>query len=162
MASGKNLQPLCGGWCEQEPGEIKCSCDEVFCTKCFQKHLQRLPTHKKAPSLSFERAWAWVSGTVSTLTDDLSRQAQFQKDEGAKWFGLVVEKSGADRIISIIETPRFANLVEDSTHYSSKSPIRQYPSIVSFVGDTGAGKSTLGEYCSKRSFLELDATNDIN
>jgi len=68
-----------------------------------------------------------------------------RKDEGAKWFGLVVEKSGQDRIVRIVETPRFSNLIEDSMHSTSNSPSRQYPGIVSFVGDTGAGKSTLSK-----------------
>lgn len=52
----------------------------------------------------------------------------------------------------LIETPRLSDLLEGSLHYKKdKGKLKpQYPSICSFIGDTGAGKSTLSksELCS--------------
>jgi len=121
--------------CEELPGVVKCSCDARFCEGCFTtKHL---PLHPK------DKAWAWISGTVATLTDGTSRVTHFEQDQVTKWFGLHIGKVGADRVTRLVETSRFWRLVEDSMHHNKNSPRRQFPSIVSFVGETGAGKSTL-------------------
>jgi len=142
------------GICGNVPGETHCSCGEEFCATCFQNHTRRNPTHRRAGSSIAERFWSWAVGHWASLTNEATRREQFQKDEGAKWFGLAVEKSGSDRIAWIVETPRFSNLVEDSVHYLDGSPSRQFPSIVSFVGDTGAGKSTLSKLTSNSAYLE--------
>lgn len=150
MSSQENL---CGK-CEEVYGETRCSCGEKFCAICFEKHTKRNNTHRKAGSSKIEKAWSWISGSVASLTDEIKRPLLFQDDECTKWFGLVVEKSGSDRITRIIETPRFSSLVEESVHFSNNSPSRQFPSIVSFVGDTGAGKSTLSKLKSKPAYLD--------
>ena len=80
-------------------------------------------------------------GTLQTCAEEWRRV--FQKDESTKWFGLVIEESGGEHITKLLETPRFAELVEASINYSASSPSRQYPRLVSFVGETGSGKSTL-------------------
>jgi hypothetical protein len=136
------------GSCEicDEPCDIKCNCDMEFCSRHWPKHRAKYKNHRKATDPRLRRLWGWVKGNVEQLTDNIARAAQFQKDEGAKWFGLVVETSGRDRITTIVETPRFSNLVEDSIFYSRKSPKRQFPSITSFVGECGAGKSTLSTF----------------
>ncbi|KAK6511350.1 hypothetical protein TWF481_000270 [Arthrobotrys musiformis] len=67
----------------------------------------------------------------------------FKKDEGAKWFGLVTKARSGGRVSVIVETPRLAKLVESSVHAFEDSPGLQFPSITSFVGFTGAGKSVL-------------------
>jgi hypothetical protein len=123
----------------------KCSCDINFCNRHWEKHISKHPTHKKAIPAHLKRVWGWVKGSVEYLTDNIARAAQFQKDKGAKWFGLVVERSGHDRIRTLVETPRFANLVEDSIFHSRNSSKRRYPSLVSFVGEYRAGKSTLSK-----------------
>ena len=132
--------------CDDEViADVKCSCDIDFCSKHWIKHRKKHPLHKKATPGHMKKAWSWVKVNVQYLTDGLTRASQFQRDESSKWFGLVVESSGKDRITTLVETPRFSNLVEDSVFFSRSSPKRQYPSIVSFVGETGAGKSTLSK-----------------
>lgn len=130
--------------CEELPGVVKCSCDAMFCEKCFTtKHLPRNPKHRRGGTGKTDKAWAWISGTIATLTDSTSRATHFEQDQVTKWFGLHIKKVGADRVTRLVETSRFSRLVEDSMHYNKNSPRRQFPSITSFVGETGAGKSTL-------------------
>ncbi|KAK6519396.1 hypothetical protein TWF281_003230 [Arthrobotrys megalospora] len=124
----------------------ECRCGEVFCNKCFNNHLIRMKHSKKpqnhgklAPSRA-EVLWAAVMKVPPSANQDL----QFKQDEHRKWFGLYVEDTApATRTCSIIETNRLRDLLDRSLGYRPDSPRIQYPSIASFVGDTGAGKSFL-------------------
>ena len=146
---------LCGK-CDEVGASNKCSCDDVFCDTCFPRHLQRLPNHRKTGGRR-ERAWKWAIGAVGHIAEIGRLDKIFEKDEGAKWFGLHVENNGRMRTARIIETPRFNQLIETSAHASADSPQRQFPSLVSFVGETGAGKSTVSEYplTLEREFILL-------
>jgi len=73
------------------------------------------------------------------------RSEYFKEDEMAKWYGLYIESSKSGRIARIIETARFTELAEKSATASVNSAKRQFPSIASFVGETGVGKSTLSK-----------------
>ncbi|KAL4987485.1 hypothetical protein BDW68DRAFT_177857 [Aspergillus falconensis] len=130
------------GKCDKAVATNKCSCDERFCDVCFSFHLERVPKHRKAGG-KFERAWKWATGTAGHLADLTHFDQFFKQDEGAKWFGLHVEKIDQTRVSRIIETPRFNELMEGSVHALPGSPSRQFPSLITFVGDTGAGKSTI-------------------
>jgi hypothetical protein len=132
--------------CDKLPGDIKCSCEARFCQKCFTtNHLARHPKHMQGGTSITDKTWAWISGKVSSLADSTSRATHFEQDEATKWFGLHIQKMGTDRVTRLVETPRFAHLVEQSMHHKENSPRRQFPSIVSCVGETGAGKSTLSK-----------------
>jgi ABC-type multidrug transport system fused ATPase/permease subunit len=140
--------------CEKRPGDVRCSCGERFCEPCFTtKHLVRNSNHKRGGSAKTTEAWNWITGTLSGIANSVTRAARFKEDEAAKWFGLHVEIVHQDRITTIVETPRFSNLMEDSLHFSKISPKRQFPSVTSFVGETGAGKSTLSKLCPVISIL---------
>ena len=134
--------------CEERPGDVLCSCTERFCEICFTgKHLKRNPAHRRGGSKLTEKLWKWVSGTISDAkgsVDDL--KANFKQDEAAKWFGLHIDIVNDERVPSLVETPRFSDLVEESLEFYEDSPKSQFPSICSFVGDTGAGKSTLSKW----------------
>jgi hypothetical protein len=137
--------------CEQEPGVVFCSCEEQFCENCFnKKHLKRKPNHRRGGTHKTETFWDKVTGTISGIAGAVSNSNQFKKDEAAKWFGLHARTEGKHRISTLVETPRFRNLMEDSLHFHKNSPRTQFPSITSFVGFTGAGKSLL----SKLVFLK--------
>lgn len=139
-----NEADLCGR-CLKKLATAKCSCDEKFCDECLPGHLKRLFKHRKIGG-RIERAWKWAAGTVGYLADIKHLNQVFEQDEGAKWFGLHVHKHERTRVARLIETPRFDKLMEASAHASSDSPSRQFPSMVSFVGETGAGKSTISAY----------------
>ncbi|KAK3936131.1 hypothetical protein QBC46DRAFT_367088 [Diplogelasinospora grovesii] len=130
--------------CEEMPGDVKCSCGARYCERCFTtKHLARNPKHRRGGTTKTDKAWAWVSGAYATFTDSASRATHFEHEEATKWFGLHIQKVGTDRVTRLVETPRFSRLVEASVYHKTNSPHRQFPSITSFVGETGAGKSTL-------------------
>jgi hypothetical protein len=133
--------------CDEAPGVVKCSCKNRFCRECFQnEHLTKPQNagHREAlPSRRQELA-NWALGKIQSYAEGV--QAHFQKDEATKWFGLVIEESGGEKITKLVETPRFAELIESSINYHATSPKRQYPSLISFVGETGCGKSTLSKY----------------
>lgn len=130
--------------CDELPGNIKCSCGARFCENCFQtSHSQRNPTHRRAGTGSTDKAWAWISGKITSLTNSASRARGFERDQMTKWFGLYIQKMQEDRVTLLVETNRFADLIERSKHHKKDSPLRQFPSIISFIGETGAGKSTL-------------------
>jgi hypothetical protein len=132
--------------CEKRSGDVQCSCGEQFCEPCFtEKHLVRNPNHRRGGSRATKQAWDWICGRLLGVTNSITQATLFKKDETTKWFGLHVEVVGQDRITTIVETPRFSNLMEDSLHFSKISPRRQFPSVTSFVGETGAGKSTLSK-----------------
>jgi hypothetical protein len=129
--------------CETASGDIHCSCGARFCEACFNnKHLVRNPKHRRGGSSRTDRAWAWISGKALSLSGLNSWAPHFEKDEASKWFGLHIQKTGNDRVTRLVETPRFASLIEASVHHRPDSPRRQFPSITSFIGETGAGKST--------------------
>ncbi|KAF5687085.1 hypothetical protein FCIRC_2473 [Fusarium circinatum] len=131
---------------EERPGDVRCSCGERFCEYCFsKKHLPRNQTHKRGGSKKTETKWNKIKGVVSDIASSFSPASHFQRDETTKWFGLHISSPPGhkDRITTLVETTRFSSLLEESLHFHKHSPKRQYPSICSFVGDTGAGKSTL-------------------
>lgn len=140
--------------CGNRRGDVQCSCGERFCESCLTgKHLVRNPKHRRGGSGATKQVWDWISGKFSGITGSGTQATQFKKDEATKWFGLHVEIVRQDRITTIVETPRFSELMEDSLHFSKISPRRQFPSVTSFIGETGAGKSTLSKSCPVISTL---------
>lgn len=133
--------------CEERRWEVICSCGAEFCEECFlDVHLKRKPLHKRGGTRKTEDAWNWISGKLANLTIT-AQHHQFKNDEGAKWFGLYVEATRRkDRLTSIVETRRLSELMTGSIYHFQDSPKRQFPSITSFVGETGAGKSTLSMF----------------
>lgn len=128
---------------------IQCSCEASFCAVCLPKHLRRFTRHYRL-SVKYKKAhrwWAWVTDSVNNYlptSEDFTKKA-IERDEANKWFGLYQDKSGSVPVARIVETQRFSSLMEDSLHGSPGRPRRQYPSIISFVGETGVGKSTLSK-----------------
>ncbi|KAK6510907.1 hypothetical protein TWF506_009995 [Arthrobotrys conoides] len=131
------------GKCEELPGVIPCDCGEHFCEGCHRKHLLRNPTHRQNPHEKYYSFWSSVTDVLSVVNGEDNHSDTFKKDETAKWFGLVTKARYGGRVSVIVETPRLAKLVENSVHAYENSPGLQFPSITSFVGFTGAGKSVL-------------------
>jgi len=128
--------------CEKKPSQIKCSCRKHYCRVCHQSHCENFPTHHEYRSIT-EGITDWALGTALSLKD------LFVKDERSKWFGIVYDKIDDAKITKLVQTPRFNELVSASAYHFGDSPNRQFPSIVSFVGETGAGKSTLSNTSSR-------------
>ncbi|KAK4141483.1 uncharacterized protein C8A04DRAFT_14074 [Dichotomopilus funicola] len=138
--------------CEGQPWSTKCSCNDRFCDPCMESHLTPKKIrqgHSKIDTRCADDAWNLVTGDFSGLAD--SAADLFKQDEAAKWFGIYTSRKKNQRGSQIVETPRFFELANESLSHTEKSPQRQYPSICSFVGDTGAGKSTLIRFLIARS-----------
>ncbi|KAF2736265.1 hypothetical protein EJ04DRAFT_522206 [Polyplosphaeria fusca] len=148
--------------CEELPGVFKCSCGARYCNKCFTtKHLVRNPKHKRGGTNTTDKVWAWISGTMTNLNETFSIVSHFEEDQNTKWFGLHVQKVNADdHVTRLVETSQFTSLAEASMHHNKNSPRRQFPSIVSFVGETGAGKSTLIRSLIQR-YSQVEATKNL-
>ena len=139
--------------CDKEPAVVKCNCNASFCAKCWELHKEKKPNHEKAGPSVWDQIWRRAKGVPITSSKTMGNHLEI--DENAKWFGLVVENSGRNRICSIVETSRFADLREESMSLATDHRREtQFPSIVSFIGETGAGKSTL----SKPRFIISSAT----
>ncbi|KAF3093219.1 hypothetical protein TWF706_008832 [Orbilia oligospora] len=140
------------GKCEELPGVNKCTCGEIFCETCFSKHLKRNPKHNQqrehtlalvpaaAPKSRSQRLW-------KVITCPFMRGSQsdaFKYDEAAKWFGLITKINENNiRESELAETPRLMSLLHRSAQAHPEGLGAQFPSIPSFVGPTGAGKSVL-------------------
>ena len=114
------------------------------------KHLKKKPAHWQVNHI-YERLWHSAAGMLSSLSDTLL-QTHYTNDEANKWFGIHVDRQSSRSVSRIVETKRFSALMEESMHAYPRSPRRQFPSIVSFVGEIGVGKSTLSKlHCMKEA-----------
>ncbi|KAK6354320.1 hypothetical protein TWF730_008727 [Orbilia blumenaviensis] len=131
------------GKCEARPGTIACNCGEHFCVECFHKsHLRRNPTHRKKPDEKYQVFWNHIRNYIPG-GNQKNHAESFKKDEAAKWFGLDTRFYQNVRVSVIVDTLRLTRLLENSRHANEHSPSLQFPSITSFVGPTGAGKSVI-------------------
>lgn len=128
---------------------ILCSCDGAFCAVCLTKHLKKFNRHyplsENHREAQISRAWATDSLNKCLPRSEDSRKKSIEKDGANKWFGLSLHRSGPVPVACIVETRRFSTLMEDSLHCAPGRLRHQYPSIISFVGEAGVGKSTLSK-----------------
>jgi hypothetical protein len=81
---------------------------------------------------------AWVQSTLNSKIGLAEQHRLHREDLSSLWFGLDIgNRPTAARFVT---TNVYGDLMKSST-FSDKS--QQFPSLVSFVGPTGAGKSTL-------------------
>jgi energy-coupling factor transporter ATP-binding protein EcfA2 len=142
--------------CNQTSAQVwSCSgCFINYCEPCWPKQ----PLHKMALSaaegLAHERTAYDVAkkikAVLSPSTSDLEREKQHREDIDTTWFGVVREDGGPHLFR---DYGRYANLIGGVKQLRLKDPgaipsledetETLYPGLVSFVGQTGAGKSTL-------------------
>ncbi|KAF3160773.1 hypothetical protein TWF788_002869 [Orbilia oligospora] len=136
---------------------VGCLCSGVYCGDCFRKHIDKM--ERKGRGDDHGQATPWepsmadiIWGKVSKAIAEIDLSTLFIEDEKAKWFGHWSQMSEQDdetnpiKTHYIVETSRLRDLMAQSLNFRPDSPSTQYPSIVSFVGATGAGKSFLIRY----------------
>lgn len=119
-----------------DPSASYCyGCHITFCERCWSKqlvHRKKRPGHDKVNA-------AVAKLIEDTLEVDVSETEQAELhliDEGASWFGAI---HGHDGVI-FRDFGRYAGLMADKSLAHKRSC---YPALISFVGETGAGKSSL-------------------
>ncbi|KAK0515924.1 hypothetical protein JMJ35_001958 [Cladonia borealis] len=117
------------------------SCDCSFCSTCWDKQPAHKPKkrgadgygHEKTDKLVFER----YRDILEPSTNSEEQGRVHKDDEDNTWFGIGQSPAGHP----IFEDyGLYATLMVESL---SKSGTVRYPQLVSFIGQTGAGKSTV-------------------
>ncbi|KAL8726779.1 MAG: hypothetical protein Q9181_005928 [Wetmoreana brouardii] len=127
-------------------------CDLSFCLRCWDMQAPHKRNMKAPGSVPHEKTDFLIAQKIkraleSHVTNEDEVKLLHQKDEDRTWFGILREDGGFP---SFQDYGRYANLMAES----SRTPMSQscqwngtrdsrYPSLVSFVGQTGAGKSTV-------------------
>jgi len=136
-------QPKACDDCELETSPIwNCSyCGMNFCDQCWSKQPQHRPGRSGPDGLPHEKANPAI---VKRLKDILTpptgyneQQSLHVEDEDTTWFGLGRNSQNAP---VFQDYGRYSTIMADSNTGDYKC---RYPQLVSFIGQTGAGKSTL-------------------
>ncbi|KAH7010796.1 uncharacterized protein B0I36DRAFT_341025 [Microdochium trichocladiopsis] len=150
-------RPLCSG-CEATPGEKYCTkCNIIICRSCCNA----IPTHRgPAPShpvVSYQEHKLFNEIVSHQAVDE---NLQHRHDFLSLWFS--VDK-GKDGKLELKQFPRFSNLVKDHNNrhrHGSDCSVQ----LVSFIGNTGAGKSTLIRVLMKQPWdiARLTSTEEVS
>ncbi|KAK1574621.1 uncharacterized protein LY79DRAFT_364130 [Colletotrichum navitas] len=134
--------------CEESPVAFRCSrCPYPLCQDCWprkrshnepdkghiQLHLNGFPV--EGPPRTFRH----LEQAFESNQSEEYRDQQHRANYDTVWFAII--KAGQEPL-SFESYPRFQNLI--SKHRQSHPAVKDvYPSLVSFVGNSGVGKSTL-------------------
>ncbi|KAI1741274.1 hypothetical protein F4680DRAFT_416257 [Xylaria scruposa] len=130
-------------------------CNDYYCLRCWPKRRAHrfnevgpngIPHNQLEPEIVKK-----VNEWMAEPKDEQDEQKQHELDEESIWFGLSRNREG-DPILA--EYSRFAALMVET---SEGAPEVRHPGLISFVGQTGAGKSTLIRLlidAQSRSFLD--------
>ncbi|KAL1581794.1 hypothetical protein WHR41_09522 [Cladosporium halotolerans] len=117
-------------------------CDSTYCSHCWALQGPHRPKKRGPEGLPHEKVDLGVirrlKGILNPSTDPLVVQKSHQEDEWTKWFGVTRDKE--DQVL-FDDYGRYLTLVSDIARSTSMKT--RYPQLVSFVGVTNAGKSTL-------------------
>ncbi|KAI2468208.1 hypothetical protein F4781DRAFT_399238 [Annulohypoxylon bovei var. microspora] len=132
----------------------------AFCDCCWPKWVLHVPgaigwggkPHEKADPVLIERL-RQILEPIRTETD---HEAELIKDRETTWFGFGRDSSGHP---IFQDYGRFATIMSESR---SGGTADRYPQLVSFIGETGAGKSTLIKLLIDRQVLDPSETTDYH
>ncbi|RPA74249.1 hypothetical protein BJ508DRAFT_418731 [Ascobolus immersus RN42] len=131
--------------CERPGSELAaCNvCQQTYCSSCWD----RQATHKRRTrgpgGVPHEKTDPVIAQKINQILDPEpleveEQELQHVEDFYTKWFGVVRDDNGQ---VMFQNSGRFESIME-SVRDTNEFEMR-YPSLVSFVGQTGAGKSTL-------------------
>ncbi|KAI1452785.1 hypothetical protein F4805DRAFT_462423 [Annulohypoxylon moriforme] len=125
-----------------------------FCDDCWSRWVLHLPGAVGYDNRPHEKAIAQVVQRLRQILEpsrnENDHEQELQNDDDTTWFG--VGRDSADQPV-FQDHGRFANLMSDS---QTKDLGNRYPQLVSFIGQTGAGKSTLIKMLIDRLDMRLN------
>lgn len=126
-----DTQTLMINWCS--------ACSTFYCETCWDAQpLHKLTNRKSAKHEKTELELANLILSILNPESDEAKQAELhEKNQTSKWFG-VMREDGSNRS-HFHDFRRFPRLAGGS----ETDPGDLFPCLISFVGDTGAGKSTM-------------------
>ncbi|KAF2721275.1 hypothetical protein K431DRAFT_224804 [Polychaeton citri CBS 116435] len=144
--------------CEDEPSTIcesdRCpgsqspvwhcvDCDSSYCSDCWPRQGPHKPKKKGRDGVPHEKTNPHIVKNLKAILNPTRAEGDINRlheaDESTKWFGVSKDPQGR---------PNFEDYGRYATLMSSISPddnmmTQRYPQLVSFIGVTNAGKSTL-------------------
>ncbi|KAF2736521.1 hypothetical protein EJ04DRAFT_462876 [Polyplosphaeria fusca] len=116
-------------------------CDMNICDSCWGRQGPHRPGRTGPDGLPHEKGdpdiVARLKSILTPPKDVVEQQSLHIDDEDTTWFGIGRDNGG---LPIFQDYGRYANIIADSTAGTHKL---RYPQLVSFIGQTGAGKSTL-------------------
>jgi hypothetical protein len=145
--------------CEMKVSVYYCvNCDCTLCDRCWAKERSHKPGKLGPDGLPHEKAEVSVVNrlkeTFNPPSDPEIQSRMHIEDEDATWFG--IGRDGANRPI-FQDYGRYATLMANS---STGEHAARYPQLVSFIGQTGAGKSTIVKMLIERQSHLSGLEND--
>ncbi|KAL8968226.1 MAG: hypothetical protein Q9183_002563 [Haloplaca sp. 2 TL-2023] len=132
------------------------SCDCSFCETCWVKQPAHKPRKRGADGYGHERIDKLVVERYRSILEPSSnveeQEMLHQEDEDTTWFG--IGRDNADEPV-FEDYGRFAALMQDSL---PRPGAIRHPQLVSFIGQTGAGKSTVVKMLINHQDLKTNQT----
>lgn len=139
-------------------------CNEVYCNECWDKQILHVRPRAASSSVPHEKTEIQMARKIQeALAPSLSDkqcEALHSADMDTTWFGVV--RGPSENSPSLFrDYGRFSTLMKEAREFTNPatlSPVgdskekKIYPSLVSFVGETGHGKSTI-----VRLLIELES-----
>ncbi|KAH7200674.1 hypothetical protein BKA60DRAFT_583035 [Fusarium oxysporum] len=149
--------PFCVG-CEEEHGDKYCTtCDQILCRTCCDAlpvHRGLQPRHPMVLCQEYELFRHIVN------PQETNKQQQDEDDFLSLWFAVSKEDN---KKLHLRQYPRFSDLVK-AHRESFQHRTCCYAQLVSFIGGTGSGKSTLIRVLMKQPWdaVHLNAAEDAS
>ncbi|KAK1752635.1 hypothetical protein QBC47DRAFT_389002 [Echria macrotheca] len=137
--------------CDESLAVWYCEICKAICQECWdgrKPHRRNDPEHVRT---SYEEYVLFGDVLQSNLSED-DRRKLHEIDQATLWFAVDGPKEGP---LSLEELPRFSQAIGEHREQYGMTLVF-YPRLVSFVGDTGAGKSSLVRLLIEHSW-DMDA-----
>ena len=117
-------------------------CDMFFCTRCWEEQMSHKLQREAPGSIPHEKTDYEIARKIKATLDAKTTQSEQEKlheaDEDTKWFGVVREDA---ELPTFRDYGRYAGILANtlipSTDWTVGVRDHRYPSLVSFVGQTG-------------------------
>ena len=144
----------CAACCSEKECNHAKNCGRSGYEPCWDSHVPRRGAQRHEKVDTFCDYLAKL--VLHSETDNEAQAKLHDRDRKAEWF-TVNSGSLEDSEPTVQITDRFRKLC-DPSYVSNRSNSEQHPSIVSFIGTTGAGKSTLVNAVSVMGQIELQSS----